>query len=203
MLNKPSQSGLTLVELAVVMAIVAVLAALAMPNFSIWLRNTEIRNSAESIANGLQKARNEAVRRNQLVSFSLVSLSDDRVMDNSCALDSEGRSWVVSQASPVSLCGTAPSDTTAPMIVETRAAGEGSRNVAVKALNAGGGDANQISFNGLGQVANPADSIATVNVSDAAGASGMRNLRIRVTNGGVVRMCDPAVTTSSDPRYCS
>lgn len=203
MLNKRSQSGLTLVELAVVMTIVAALVALAMPNFSTWLRNTEIRNSAESISNGLQKARNEAVRRNQLVSFSLVSLSDSRIMDNSCALDSEGASWVVSLNSPAGQCGVAPSETTAPMIVETRAGGDGSRSVAIKALNSGGGDATQISFNGLGQVANPATSIATINVSDAGGASGMRNLRVRVTNGGVVRMCDPAVSTSSDPRYCS
>jgi type IV fimbrial biogenesis protein FimT len=83
--------GFSLVELIVGMAILGVLLAIAMPAFSNWLRNARVRTAAESVQNGLQLARAEAVRRNTTIRFQLVDTADD-----SCALSTAGPNWVVS-----------------------------------------------------------------------------------------------------------
>ena len=196
------QRGLTLVEIAVVITILAVAIAMGMPSYHQWLRNTQIRNAAESIQNGLQQARNEAVRLNRTTRFSLVALTDSRVMDDSCALSDAGPSWVVSLASPASKCGTAPSLTTDPMILASRAAGDGSRNVAVLAVDAAGAAASQVSFNGFGQVARGTTPIARIDIAGSPDTDGDRKLRIVIGNGGGVRLCDPAVSATTDPRKC-
>ena len=40
-----------------------------MPSTGAWIRNSRLRTAAESISDGMQQARNEAVRRNQPVEF--------------------------------------------------------------------------------------------------------------------------------------
>jgi type IV fimbrial biogenesis protein FimT len=61
----------TLVEMMISITIVALALALATPEFRIWLQNTQVRTVAESIQNGLQIARNEAIRRNCNVEFTV------------------------------------------------------------------------------------------------------------------------------------
>lgn len=68
---RPRSSGFTLVELMVVVAIVAITATLAAPNFAQMLANYRVRSAAEGILTALNFARAEAVRRNSPVSFSL------------------------------------------------------------------------------------------------------------------------------------
>lgn len=65
------QHGFTLTELLVAIMIVGILMAIAAPSFQTWLKNSQIRNAAESITNGLQRARAEAVSRNTDVAFAL------------------------------------------------------------------------------------------------------------------------------------
>lgn len=67
------QQGVTLIELLIAIAIMAILAGIAVPSFTIWLQNTQIRTATESIKNGLQLARAEAIRRNEPVNFVLSS----------------------------------------------------------------------------------------------------------------------------------
>jgi type IV fimbrial biogenesis protein FimT len=190
------ESGFSLIELVVTLTILALLAFAVFPSMADWMRNTRVRNSAESIQNGLQKARNEALRRNQNVTFWLVSQSDDRVIDNGCALSTESGSWVVSLSSPAGLCGTAPSTDTAPMIVETHAAGQGGGGVAVAAVASDGTSSSSVTFNGFGQVVQSGKPISTVDFT------GARRLRVLVSTGGAVRMCDRDVA-STDPRACA
>jgi type IV fimbrial biogenesis protein FimT len=64
-------SGFSLVELMIGVAVMAILVTLAVPNFRTWFQNAQIRNAAESITNGLQRARAEAVARNTSVQFVL------------------------------------------------------------------------------------------------------------------------------------
>jgi type IV fimbrial biogenesis protein FimT len=70
---KTLSRGVTLIELAVVLAVVAILFAQAAPSFSAWIHNSQVRTAAESIQNGMQLARAEAIRRNRSVMFWLTS----------------------------------------------------------------------------------------------------------------------------------
>lgn len=58
-----SQGGFTAIELMVVAAIVAVLAALAAPSFSPLIERWRVRSAAESLVSNLYAARSEAIKR--------------------------------------------------------------------------------------------------------------------------------------------
>src|SRR5580700_9727263 len=83
------QRGVTLIELAVVLAVVAILFATAAPSFAAWIHNVQIRTATESVQNGLQLARAEAIRRNRSVMFWLTSNATPPTAD-----------WVVGCANP-------------------------------------------------------------------------------------------------------
>lgn len=69
--QKTGQSGFTLIELMVAVVILGILSTLAFPSFQTMLRNTQVRNAAESVLNGLQRTRAQAVALNNNVSFTL------------------------------------------------------------------------------------------------------------------------------------
>lgn len=71
-LTSHHQRGVTLIELMIGIAILGILAALALPGYRTFIQNTQIRNVAESIQNGLQVARAESVRRNTDVRFEML-----------------------------------------------------------------------------------------------------------------------------------
>lgn len=61
--------GFTLIELMVTIAIVAIVAALAAPNFSAFLDRSRTETSASILYTALLTARSEAVKRNQEVTI--------------------------------------------------------------------------------------------------------------------------------------
>lgn len=195
------QRGFTLVEMMVTLALVAIVFAMALPSAGAWIANSRIRNAAESLANGLQQARAEAVRRNRTITFWVVRTSDVNRMDDSCVLaGGEANlppSWVVSVQNPAGNCGTPASNSQAPMIVSSHAAGDGSRNVAITTTPAAG---NQVTFDGFGQVTN-AGALTQIDVRDADNPMRTRALRLMVGAGGQIRVCDPAVP-ATDARRC-
>ena len=192
------QSGFGFVELMIGLVVLGILYATAMPAFSNLVRNSKIRATAESIQNGLQLARVEAVRRNALVRFQLTDS-----MTNSCALATAGPNWVVSVDAVAGMCGNAPSDTTAPRIVQSRSGSEGADAATVI-----DGDVSSLTFNSLGGVTpRPAAAVefdvthATIGCVADSGVA--RCLRVIVSPGGQIRMCDPSLSLASDPRGCS
>ncbi len=176
MLNTPAKSvplGFSLIELLIGIAIMAILAGLAMPSFQAWLQNAQIRNAAESVQNGLQRARAEAVGRNTNIEFVLGA----------------GSSWVVQLTD-----GTD---------IESRSASEGSRDVTVAVTPAGATTVTFNNFGGLlAANADASLPFTQVDLdSSVLAATDSQELRITIGLGGNVRMCDPNAPVSS-PRAC-
>lgn len=192
--------GFTLVEFVITLVVLALLTFASLPSISTWLAGARVRNAAESFLAGLQKARMEAIRRNQAVGFWIVGGGDERSVGNDCALVSDSGSWVISRQDPSGRCAAAASDSVAPMIVETHAAGDGGAGATVAALVPdGSAAASRVVFDGFGRVQSPDDSLAQIDFSNPNGA---RALRIQLSPGGGIRLCDPAVA-APDTRACS
>lgn len=170
---------MTLIELMIGLGIVAMLVLASAPSFTSYMQNSQIRNAAESIENALSVAKAEAVQRNTNVGFTLSAANNS--------------SWTV---------GCVVSSANCPATIQARSNAEGSNNVVVAATDS------TIVFNGLGRVttalvATPA-TFAVSNSTGTCKASGgtMRCLSVTVSKAGQIRMCDPAVTTTTDPRAC-
>jgi len=199
-------AGFSLIELVVVVAIIGILLGLAAPSYRTWTSNTRIRASAESIQNGLQLARGEAVRRNAPIRFQLT--------DNTgagCNLSTTLSNWIVSFDNPAGACDAAllnenfpvtdADNNPAPRIIQVRPAADGSDGVVVAA------DQSTIVFNGRGRVTPlPGTNPVVIDVLRApsfGNCTTMRCLRVTVTPGGQIRMCDPALPPlGTDPQRC-
>lgn len=205
MSHRMRQRGFSLLELMVALAILGLLVLAAMPSLFTWLTNVRIRNEGDSIVNGLQTARAEAVRRNQNVSFWLVNLPNPGVLSNSCTLSSTDGSWMVSVSSPVNYCAVNVNSTDITVnpagVIAGRAMGGDSAKVSVKAVQSSGTAGTFVTFNGFGRVANTS-SITEIDLDGIGGSKTYRKLSVMVSTMGAVRMCDPAVTSTTDPRKC-
>lgn len=173
-----NQQGVTLIEIAVGLAIIAIVFATGVPGFRTWVQNLQIRTATESIQNGLQLARSEAVHRNTPVQFVFGT----------------GSGWTV---------GCVTASATCPVSIQSRSSAEGTPNASVAITPAG---TSTITFNGLGRVTAPASQV-TIDVTNPTGgicvtaAGPMRCLRVVASLGGQIRMCDPAQPSTS-PQGC-
>jgi type IV fimbrial biogenesis protein FimT len=170
---KSDQSGFSLIELLIGVVILGLLASVAFPSFQAWLHNSQIRNAAESIANGLQRARAEAVARNTNVEFILAADSSwsVRVVVDGTVIDSHVGEVTQNGPSKVAV-------TTTPAINNT------------------------VTYNSFGSLVpiNPGDGSAPFTQADVdsnfLSAAESRDLRITLNLSGI-KMCDPNVPTGN------
>jgi len=194
MLIQRRQQGVTLLELMIGVAIVALVFAFGAPSFTRWIQDSKNRSAAEAIANGLQVARTEAVGRNALVRFTLT--------------DATGTSaWTVTCVNNVTTCPTATAIRTYPGAVGPKV---GVSTVAIPAgsspdpfateIAAGTSVPAGVSFNGLGRVptANANADITRIDVT----ATNAKRYVVTVSNTGQIRMCDPGVALATSPQGC-
>jgi type IV fimbrial biogenesis protein FimT len=159
--------GVTLIELLITVAVLAVGLSLAAPTFRQQVANYRVRSAAESIVNGLNYARAEAVRRNAAVSFTL---------------DTGGPGWTVAQVSPAST-------------LQARSSGE------VPGVTAASSTSSlALTFTPTGFVDTSGTRLSQVNLSSSVASTDAR--RIDIFGAGLIRVCDPGVTASGDPRRC-
>ena len=71
MTKKMKNKGFTLMELMIVIAIIAILAAVVIPNFIGWIPERRVAVAAQDILQGLQKSRSKAIMTNSRVVFDL------------------------------------------------------------------------------------------------------------------------------------
>jgi type IV fimbrial biogenesis protein FimT len=200
--------GVSMIEIAVVLVIVAILFTQAAPSFSTWIHNTQVRTATEGISNAMQLARAEAMRRNRSVMFWLTSAANPQAAD-----------WLVGCANPpnnaaatpeapgdcpgVPTAGGVPANV--PPINWIRRQSAADQQTPWPQVTATPAGATVVTFNSLGMVTTNADgtpSIAQVDVADpAVPVARARPLRVTVA-GGSVRMCDPYFAAGTDPRAC-
>lgn len=187
-ITKPS--GFSLIELMIGISILAILLGLALPSFQTWLKNIQIRNAAESITNGLQRARTEAVAKNTNTIFTL----------------NADTSWSVDYA-------VLPGPTPSP--IDSRQATEGSNNLTLTAWVEDLTIATTVpptltittppatvTFNNFGGLVTTGPSAATSLAQVKLDASGgTQSLRVNIVGGGA-KMCDCSLAVDSGPRAC-
>lgn len=196
MLIRLRQFGFTLIELLIGIVVVSILLFLAAPTFTLFLQNTQIRTAAESVQNGLQLARAEAVRKNTQIDFQLTSVT--------------GRvDWALG-------CPAIAVTVDCPAAIQSKTGAEGTTNARVGVATTAtpfttlipvAAAATTISFNGLGRLIQPgipvlaAGTSIRIDVTQPAMAN-TRRLVVLVTTGGRIRMCDPALTLASNAQGC-
>jgi type IV fimbrial biogenesis protein FimT len=195
------QGGFSLIELMITIALVGILMVMGAPAFSDWIQSSQVRTAAESITNGLQLARAEAVRRNTRIRFNLNSATG--LVD-----------WEIC-ASENSPC-TPTTD-----IIQQRSSAEGSVNARVGVYNNGDGNSAtsystviaagnelpaHVTFDSLGRTIDDGggNNVIRIDVTNAVNASARRLVITIGLPGGEIRMCDPALTVSNptDPMAC-
>ncbi len=177
MLNVRHQRGFTLIELLVTMVVLGILAAIATPAFTAFIRNTEVRGSSETMAHGLEYARTEAIRRNQQVCFDWSGTGTGWVVSTGCAL-------------PI---GSVP----AANVIQTTSNHDGSIATTIAITPSGG---QRVTFNGYGRVVpNPVGGAPITRIDITAPSAGMQR-RVLVSSGdmsGRIFVCDPLAASGT------
>lgn len=185
---KPTR-GFSVIELMVTITLLALLLGLAVPSFSTWIRNAQVRSVSDAMQTGLRLAQAEAVRRHRQVVFFR---ANSEVCTNATSAADGGAFWVVRT---VPMFAGDPVETVQCGVLSDVAAGVSITGAAALCFNSGGR-----------QTANADPGIGgTACALDASGVSSFdinvthadRPLRVLVTLGGSVRLCDPAKTLSS------
>jgi type IV fimbrial biogenesis protein FimT len=177
------QQGFSLIELVVTVVVLMTVSMFAIPAFQTSIGNSQIRTVTESIKNGLQQARVEAIKRNTRVRFTLQA-------NGAWQLGCVAQPVDAAAAAAVPAC---------PAIISQKSAYEGSSaNVTITADNL------SVVFSSFG-TRDPAvaNGLSRVDVSSTQVAEAERRaLRIVLAAGGHARVCDPAVNTVGDVRKC-
>jgi type IV fimbrial biogenesis protein FimT len=166
-------AGFTLIELLITLAVLGVLLSIGVPAFRVWMQNTQVRNAADAVLNGIQLARTEAVRRNVNVEFALGNSAD----------------WVVQQASPRTLIQSRPAESggTNKTQIDTQPA-----DASIVTFSALGGVTSNL---------DASSSLRQVDVTAPGSPPGVRRLSIVISINGSPRMCDRDLPTT-DTRAC-
>ena len=75
--NRRQEQGFSLVEMLIVVAIIAIMAAIALPNIGGYIRNYKIKGAAQDVASLMQSARGKAISSNTNAGVSFFVVDSD------------------------------------------------------------------------------------------------------------------------------
>lgn len=189
------QTGFTLIELMITITLVSILTLFAMPSYQKWIANSRVRTTAESIQNGLMLAKAQALSRNTKVEFVITNTSPVVANVATVTASTSGSGWMV-RFWDVSLA------TPAWVFIQGRSAAEGGAKTTVAAAQS------TYVFTGTGvQPSGAVNSLINVCLTGTtcptitAGTT-ERPLRIKVSTGGAIRMCDPRLDVQNTAIGC-
>ncbi len=204
---KRRQTGVSLVEVIVGLAILALLLGLGVPQYGIFLANARLKATTDVLVSGLSLARAEAVKRNARVDMVLTNDEPVEAEVATAAAATNGTNWIVREWVP---------RTTSFNFIEGKLGAEGSGTEASRVQIASASvDATYngvTSFTGFGALT--IGSAITFDITNPSGGAcdqappatrgPMRCLRVVVSPGGQIRTCDPAVPAAAvtDTRRC-
>lgn len=171
-------TGFSLVELIIVIAIIGIVSTFAFPSFSQWTQDAKIRTVAETLQNSMRLAQTEAVKNSTRVSFFLTNAQPSATASAS----GNGLNWGLRTVNN-------------PTMIQSGVLAAQGGNLAITTSP----DTPAITFNSIGRLVG---SVTAVNYR-ITGPGLSRNLNVQVSTSGGIRMCDPAKTLSSgNPDGC-
>lgn len=206
----PYAAGFTLIELMVAISLLGLLVALAVPAFTSWVRNAQVRTAAEALQGGFRIAQAEALRRNRQV--VLFFTSDDpakNVTDTHPATDAApsatGKRWALQTVpgpwgNAEYLTGGALTDVAATVAISN------DQSATAICWNSNGRTTTTAAgASGTGiSVGCTTAATTTFTVAQPTARTDDRPLRVVLQLGGQLRMCDPArpALSSTSPDGC-
>lgn len=202
MLSGGSERGFSLVELLVAVSVLVILTALAVPNFTTWIRNARVRTVAETLQSGVRLAQAEAQRRAHTVVFFRTASKDCTA--NSTA-DADGLHWQIRSVPNPLLTADAAEAIQCGVLTDVSAGVSLTSQVTVGAADATplaalcfGGDGRQTSMEDPTAIgANCTAGTARFDMAPTATGADNRALRLDVSLAGAVRLCDPGKATTA------
>ncbi|WAC73252.1 prepilin-type N-terminal cleavage/methylation domain-containing protein [Roseateles sp. SL47] len=197
-LSPRPQRGLTLLELMVVIAIIAMISAYAVPGIRSWSNNAQLRTTATNLQVALKQAQGEASRSfRQVVFFRTAATTCNGTEQAS----STGTRWVIkmlpivsTESASATLCGSL--NEAAPLVSVTGPQ-------AVCFSGAGRPTALASSVTGVGVACTTGtDSQIIFGISPTTTTSNTKKMQVWMNLGGSVRSCDPTRLSSAAPDGC-
>jgi len=173
--------GFTLIELMVALAIFGLLLMLAGPQYAKLMGDSQIRNAAEAMLNGVQQAQARAIHGNTLARLQVNMATGWQVIETIEGVDNVVQVYSKADGAPRAVVAPTP------------------------------GDATQITFDGFGRIVPNADASSTLTclkVTNPDVPSGARNLNVAISSTGMgigTKMCDPDPNNTlqpNDPMLC-
>ncbi|MFA6970841.1 MAG: GspH/FimT family pseudopilin [Gallionella sp.] len=205
------QRGITMIEVMVSVAIIAIVMAVGVPSLSTWLQNSQVMSTAESVLTGLQLARGEAVRQNNLAQFTLTGnaagTADWTIVTASSSVP--GSFALADGATEIQKAGASEMGANARLMVSSAViATNCCTNVITTPIDMSAAPKPGVVFNAFGQVVSDPSvttlsriDVIKVGDTDANTEEKSRRRVILISPSGSAKLCRPSLP-SSNPQGC-